>query len=119
MNRKALAQKDHVKYLGVMIDEHLSWNHHINHVTTKISRGIGILAKLRSFMKTDLLKTIYYCLVYSHLSYGVNVWGSACDSELVKIQVLLKKAARIMTGTINVGDFAMVLPYFVMAGPLF
>ena len=49
-------------------------------------------------MDTDVLKTIYYCLVYSHVSYGIHAWGSACKTECEKINVLLKKAVRIMTG---------------------
>jgi hypothetical protein len=98
MNKKALAQKDNVKYLGVLIDQHLRWNYHITNISKKISRGVGILSKLRNFMDTDLLKTIYYCLVYSHLSYGIHAWGSACMKEIDKVIVLLKKAARIMTG---------------------
>ena len=70
----------------------------ISNISKKISRGVGILTKLRYFMDTDLLKTIYYCLVYSHLTYGIHAWGSACMTETVKLSVLLKKAVRIMTG---------------------
>ena len=44
MNRKALEQKSHIKYLGVQMDEHLSWKPQINSVSKKISRGVGILA---------------------------------------------------------------------------
>ena len=39
LNRKALEQKDHVKYLGVFMDEHLNWSYHISHVIKKISRA--------------------------------------------------------------------------------
>ena len=53
LNRKALEQKDHVKYLGVFMDEHLNWKYHISHVIKKISRGIGILGRLRSYMKPN------------------------------------------------------------------
>ena len=42
-----LEHRENVKYLGVMIDDHLSWKHHINYVALKISRNIGILSKLR------------------------------------------------------------------------
>ena len=86
MNRRALEQKDHVKYLGVLVDEHLTWNHHISHVIKKISRGIGVLAKLRYFLNPTLLKNVYYCLVFSYLSYGVQAWGSASKTNLSKIQ---------------------------------
>ena len=75
MNRKAIEQTTHVKYLGVFVDEHLNWNNHITHVAKKIGRGIGIMVKLRHYLTPQMLKNIYYCLVYSHLSYGIHVWG--------------------------------------------
>ena len=98
MNRKAIEQKDHVKYLGVLMDQHLNWKKQIANVTKKISRGVGILAKLRSYLDPKLLKNIYYCIVVSHLSYGVEAWGSACATELEKLLTLQKKAVRILTG---------------------
>ena len=98
MNRKAIAQKDHVKYLGVLMDQHLSWKQQILNVSKKISRGIGILAKLRGSMDQKLLINIYYCLVFSHLSYGVEAWGSACETSLKRLHILQNKAVRILTG---------------------
>ena len=98
MNRKALLQKDHIKYLGVLMDEHLTWKNQIISVSKKISRGVGILSKLKNFMGVELLKSIYYCLVYSHLSYGIEAWGSASADDLNKILILQKKAVRIMSG---------------------
>ena len=98
MNRKALIQKDHVKYLGVLLDEHLTWNHQINSVSKKISRGIGILSLLKNSMETKLLKNIYYSVVYSHLNYGIQAWGSASPNDLEKLLILQKKAVRIMSG---------------------
>ena len=44
-----------------------------------------------------MLKNIYYSLIYSHIVYAIQVWGSACDTELNKILVLQKKAVRMMT----------------------
>ena len=99
MNRKAIEQKDHVKYLGILMDQHLSWKQQISNVSKKISRGIGILAKLRgNGLDKFLLSNIYYCLVFSYLSYGVEAWGSACHSDLSKIRVLQNKAVRIISG---------------------
>ena len=98
LNKKAIEQKDHVKYLGVFMDEHLNWKYQISSVAKKISRGIGIIAKLRSFLDPMLLRNIYYCLVFSHLSYGVEAWGSACSTDLEKLLILQKKAVRILTG---------------------
>ena len=98
MNRKALEQKCYVKYLGVLMDEHLLWKPQISSVSKKISRGVGILAKLKGHMNRKLLLIIYYCLVFSHLSYGVEAWGSACDSYLSVLKVIQNKAVRIISG---------------------
>ena len=98
INKKAIEQKSYVKYLGVLIDEHLNWKEHICNVTKKISRSVGIICKLRLCMNRSLLRTLYYTLVYSHLNYGIHVWGSACNTDLEKILLLQKKAVRAMTG---------------------
>ena len=96
MNRKALEQKDHVKYLGVLVDEHLNWGYHAQLVAKKIGRGIGILVKLRQYLNPQMLRNIYHCLVFSHLSYGIQVWGSANVSILNPLIILQKKAVRIL-----------------------
>ena len=98
LNRKAISQKDHVKYLGVLMDQHLTWKYQITNVSKKISRGVGILGKLRTFVNLDILINIYYCLVYSHLTYGIEAWGSASKTETEKLLILQKKAVRILTG---------------------
>ena len=48
-----LERKEYVKYLGVMIDNYLSWKHYINYVALKISRNIGILSKLRHYVPPE------------------------------------------------------------------
>ena len=109
LDKKALMQKDNIKYLGVLVDEHLSWKQQISNVSKKVSRSVSILFKLRYYMNTSMLKGLYYSLVYSHLVYGIEVWGSACDTNLDKIIVLQKKAIRVIT-------FNERLP--VLPGPL-
>ena len=43
------------------------------------------------------MTNVYYSLIYSHISYAIEVWGSACKSELDKILVLQKRVIRMMT----------------------
>ena len=43
------------------------------------------------------MKNVYYSLIYSHLVYGIEVWGSACKTELNKLLVLQKRSMRLMT----------------------
>ena len=98
MNKKALQQKDHVKYLGVLLDQHLSWKYQIKSVALKVSRGLGIIAKLKQFLKDNLIRTIYFSVVYSHLYYGIQAWGSADPTTLNKLEILQNKAVRILSG---------------------
>ena len=118
MNKKAIEQKSYIKYLGILIDEHLNWKEHISSTTKKISRSVGIICKLRLCLNSSLLLTLYYSLVYSHLNYGIHAWGSANKTELEKILVLQKKAVRAMTGNrwyhshIDPGPLASSNPLF-------
>ena len=116
MNNKAIMQKKHIKYLGVIVDSHLSWKPHILNVSKKIGRSIGIMYKLREFMDIKMLKNIYYSLIYSHMVYAIQVWGSACNTDLDKILILQKKAVRIMT---NNCLFPLLPGPLVSSNPLF
>ena len=88
---------DHVKYLGVYIDKHLSWNFHILQLNKRLSRANGILSKLRYFAPIEICLQVYYSIFYSHLVYGCSVWGLTSDENLDKIEVLQNKCMRILT----------------------
>ena len=48
------------KFLGVIIDENLTWMKHINLLTSKISKNIGVMHKLRYYLYADAIKCLYY-----------------------------------------------------------
>ena len=79
-------------FLGVTFDDHLNWKLHIERCALKCSRNIGMLNKLKRFLPTTIMLTLYHTLIHSHLSYGIMVWGNYCD-RLIKIQ---KKALRVV-----------------------
>ena len=87
LDKKAITQKGYIKYLGIVLDKHLNWKKHISIISKKISRAIGIMYRLRPYISTSLLKTIYYSLIYSHLIYAIHVWGSANNTLLDSIFV--------------------------------
>ena len=94
---KAICEKKSIKYLGVLIDSTLSWKEQISNISNKLSRAIGILYKLRPFINTKIMTNIYYALIYSHLVYAIEVWGSACDTHLTKLITLQNRAIRLIT----------------------
>ena len=73
----SLKQSEFVKYLGIYIDQNLTWKSHINYISKKISKSVGIISKLRH-VDLPTLKQVYYSLVYPYLQYGISVWGNTC-----------------------------------------
>ena len=55
----SLEMKDYVKYLGLMIDSNLSWKYHIESICHKITKSIGIIAKIRYFVPPRVLLTTH------------------------------------------------------------
>ena len=67
----SLEYKDHVKYLGVLLDSHLSWKYHIDNVALKISRIIGVITRLWHLVPFTTLLSICRSLILPYLSYGL------------------------------------------------
>ena len=88
----SLERKECVRYLGVLIDSNLSWKHHVTYISTKISKSLGILARLRHFVPSNTLLNMYQSLIQPYLSYDIAVWGQAARTNLERILVLQKCA---------------------------
>ena len=106
---KRLLPSTHVKYLGIYLDTHLSWQFHINELTTKLCRANEMLAKVRHYVTHQTLIMIYYGIFSSHMSYGCQIWGQNANTHIKKISILQNKALRII-------HFA---PFDTSAKPLF
>ena len=96
LSGQKIRQKTCIKYLGVLIDEHLLFKDHINFLKQKLNRANGILAKLRHHLPSDILKTVYYSLFDTHLRYACQVWGQSNSDILVMVQRAQNKALRII-----------------------
>ena len=90
--------KNYTKYLGVLIDENLSWKNHKDFV---ISNTIGMIAKLRHFIRWSVLIYIYKLIIVPYLTYGLNTWGNAFKTYLDKIIVLQKRALSLIEKNIT------------------
>ena len=87
------------KYLGVVIDNCLTWESHISTLQKKISRAIGLLKYARNFVQTGTLINLYRSIIVPHFSYCCSVWGSCGASKLDMLQKLQNKDARIVTNS--------------------
>ena len=78
-------QKNCIKYLGIYLDEHINWKSQITHVNSKLAKNTGIFYKLRHLLDIDMLKQLYYNLIYPYLTYGVMSWGITYSTNLTKV----------------------------------
>ena len=85
------------KFLGVLIDEKLTWNDHINYIRGKISRLLGVLRCARQYHNRETLILLYYAFIYPYLSYCVDVWGCCTGGLFNSVFKLRKRAIRLIT----------------------
>ena len=87
------------KFLGVILDDKLSWTAHIDALVKKLKCANGQINRIAKFVPTEQLrKTIYHTLFESHLTYGVTVWGGVSESKLKKVFNAQKHCLRILFG---------------------
>ena len=96
INNSEIAQTESIKFLGVLLDENLSWKTHIKYIENKISKNIGILFKARPFLNKKSLLSLYYSYIHSYINYGSVSWGSTCRTNFKKINSQQKHALRII-----------------------
>ena len=97
INDQQLNREFFIKYLGVMIDSNLNWKKHAESVVKKIRRSVGILSKIRYYVSTEILMTLYYALVYPFIMYGLIVWGNTYETTIKPVFVIQKRAVRVIT----------------------
>ena len=78
INRCTIPQVPETKFLGVILDEQLTWDQHALHVQNKMNANKHLLSLTRSFLTSNCLKLIYYSHIYCHLMYGLGAWAVCC-----------------------------------------
>ena len=83
------------KYLGVKINTNLTCQHHVNDLSIKLNRANALLFKIRKYISPKILRSIYFAIFDSYLSYCCLVWAQNF-STIQRIVILQKKAIRII-----------------------
>ena len=86
---KRLYPTESVKYLGVKMDTNLSWQYHVNDLFIKLNRANALLFKMRKRVSLKTLKSIYFAIFDSYLSYCCLAWAQNC-STIQRILILQK-----------------------------
>ena len=97
INNNQITQVSSTRSLGVIIDENLSWEDHIQYISKKVASGISALKRIRCFVSRDTLILVYNALIQPHFEYCSAVWDGCCKGLADKLQKLQNRAARIIT----------------------
>ena len=83
-----------VKYWELIFDSNLNWKPYLHELRKKVSRGIGVLSKIRYYVTRKVLHQLYYSIIYLFLTYGLSIWGNTYSSTLKPLTTLQKRAIR-------------------------
>ena len=92
----SVVQVNHVKCIGVIIDESLSWGPHVEYVKKTVSSNLGMLNRIRNCVPQSSLHSLFVCLVTPSLDYCCTVWGGLYIYHANILNKCLKRAARII-----------------------
>ena len=95
LSHKRLFPTDSVKYLGVKIGGNFSWKSHIDYLSVKLNRANALLFKIRNFVNSSILRTIYFAIFESHLNYCCLAWSQNCNA-INRLVILQKKLLELL-----------------------
>ena len=103
------------KLVGVHLDQHLNFKIHIDKIYAKVASSLALLRRSKVFLPFNVKKLIYNALIKSHFDYCISIWGSAQPTTIKKLEIIQKKALRIVaSSTYN----AHTDPIFAQLGQL-
>lgn len=91
---KQIEQVATQKFLGVWFQENLSWDNHVNKLSSDLSKVVGSMYKISSLIPLTLKKAMYHALFYSKLSYCALIWGTTTAKNYDKLIKLQKRVIR-------------------------
>jgi len=96
INHHPISEQSSLKYLSVILDDKLNWKPQIEKLVTQLSKSCGMLFKLKLYTNTSVLKSVYFALFHSYLTYSILNWGRANKTTLLPLIGLQNKAVRTL-----------------------
>ena len=85
-----------VNYLGLVIDENLHWNAHVDSVCASLVKYFGIFNHIKSSITSRIARKLYFAFIGSRISYGIEVYGHCANEYRCKLQTLQNKLLKLM-----------------------
>lgn len=94
INDSTIERVPEMTYLGLVINDSLSWTNHVESLCGQVSRNVGIVSKLRYKLKTQTMRLTYHSMIQSKLCYMLNEWGSAKELLIKRLATLQNRALK-------------------------
>ena len=96
INGVAVERVFEFRFLGVIMDEKLSWKSLIKHVKTKVSKNIFVMNKVKHVLDHKTMRILYCSLILPYFTYCVEIWGNTYTTNIKPLVTLQKRAVRII-----------------------
>ena len=93
-------QVNETKFLGIWIDNNLSWNKHLSILERKIKQNRHLLKNAKNLINCSTKRLVYFSHIYSHISYCILIWGNGLNgANIQKLQSLQNSCVKLIKKT--------------------
>jgi hypothetical protein len=92
LDGKSIQVLNETKFLGLIIDNKLKWEAHINKTALSVASGCFLVNKIMKTCNFNSAKAVYFAYVHAKLNYGITLWGHS--PHALKLFILQKRAVR-------------------------
>lgn len=96
INGKPISKTNQQIYLGLLLDNQLTWKPHLEKIKSKLSSLTGALRVIVKCLPKNTRYCIYNALVKPHIDYLIQIWGTAAKSHLDVIQRAQNKLVKVL-----------------------
>ena len=97
VNNDKILMSNNTKYLGVIIDEDLTWSEHVTFICNSLKKLFPIFYHLKNYLSQENIRNIYYAMVYSRIRYGIEIWGMTSGTYMGKVQIIQNRLLKVLT----------------------
>lgn len=108
-----------INYLGLIIDNKLKWNDHINNIKSSIIPYIFAINKIKHYLPKEPLMLIYNAYILSRLTYLSPIWSGCSQNKLNDLVILQKKVLKFIIRVPYLYPTILLFSHFISLEILF
>ena len=93
---KLIKRSESAKYLGIHLDDKLKWQAHIDDLAGRLTKTVQAFKIVKNYLNSEHKLSFYFAYIYSRIQYGIELYGSACQKSLKKIQIKQNRALKVL-----------------------